>query len=462
MKLLTVTGLLLICVVTAAQRNPNPFLDGDRVVFAGNSITEAGFYENYVWLYYITHFPDRKIKVLNGGIGGDVAEQIYTRLKPDILAMDPTVVVVTFGMNDSRYFEYINPAFKGDSLRDAAIAASLAGFEKIVAVLDSFPKIRKIIMSSSPYDETMKNEKNYFPGKSKTMEGIIRFQRRIAEKNDWAYIDLFCPMTAIQQREQRVDSTFTLTGPDRIHPGKAGHLVMAYLFLKSQKLDNIPVCAVEIDVAALKVKKSINCTISGLSSSGNAVSFSYLSNSLPFPVDTRRDSGDAQGEWEALKVIPFQREFNQELFVLKGLKPGKYAVFVDGKHVAEFSNEELNNGINLALSDQTPQNLQAQKVRELLFKRKAIEDKIRSYYWVNFNYLRGKGMLFNDGEAALDSVVNAAKRDFFVAMKKDDYEEVRLKSTRDSLQQQMQLLEDKMYETARPVMHEISIREINN
>lgn len=53
-----------------------PFQQGDRVAFLGNSITEAGYYESYVWLYYMTHFQNRRITVMNAGIGGDTAENM--------------------------------------------------------------------------------------------------------------------------------------------------------------------------------------------------------------------------------------------------------------------------------------------------------------------------------------------------------------------------------------------------
>ncbi|MGO3653801.1 MAG: hypothetical protein ACTJFN_05470, partial [Sphingobacterium sp.] len=36
----------------------SPFGDGDRVVFLGNSITDGGHYHSFIWLYYLTRFPD--------------------------------------------------------------------------------------------------------------------------------------------------------------------------------------------------------------------------------------------------------------------------------------------------------------------------------------------------------------------------------------------------------------------
>jgi len=454
--------LLLISLSAMAQKNPAPFKDGDRIIFAGNSITEAGFYPNYIWLYYITHFPERKIEVMNGGIGGDVAKQIYTRLEGDLLAKKPNVLIVTFGMNDSKYFEYGMHKDKVDSVRKAAVDSSYKSFQLIEQKLNALPNIQKIMMTSSPYDETMKNEKNYFPGKWKTMEEIIRFQKAAATKDNWAYVDLFYPMTAMEQKIQKDDSTFTLTGPDRIHPGNAGHFVMAYLFLKAQQLANQPIADISIDATKNKVLQSRNCTVSNLSSKNNTVSFTYLAKSLPYPIDTiSRIWGNPQKQNEALQVIPFIKEFDQEILTVKGLKGNNYSISIDGNEVTKCTAQALDTGVNLASLSNTPQYQQAKAIMDLQLKRKELEDKMRAYYWINYDYLNSKGMLFNDSQVALDSVTNAAKKDFFVASKKDAYTETRLQSTRDKIQQQMNEMRDEMYKMAKPATHTITVTQVD-
>src|SRR5690554_3154150 len=82
------------------------FREGERVVFLGNSITDGGRYHSFIWLYYMTRFPNRNLRVLNAGIGGDTALNMYKRLDGDVFSRNPTMLVVTFGMNDSGYFEY--------------------------------------------------------------------------------------------------------------------------------------------------------------------------------------------------------------------------------------------------------------------------------------------------------------------------------------------------------------------
>src|SRR5690606_19471858 len=83
-----------------------PFADNDRVVFLGNSITDGGHYHSFIWLYYLTRFPEMNLTVQNAGIGGDRVVEMVKRLDGDVFSKRPTVLITTFGMNDSGYFEY--------------------------------------------------------------------------------------------------------------------------------------------------------------------------------------------------------------------------------------------------------------------------------------------------------------------------------------------------------------------
>lgn len=86
-----------MCASAAAQ-TVAPFKDGDRAVFLGNSITDGGHYHSYIWLYYMTRFPYMDLRVMNAGIGGETAGDMYKRLDGDVLSKRPTVLTVTFGM----------------------------------------------------------------------------------------------------------------------------------------------------------------------------------------------------------------------------------------------------------------------------------------------------------------------------------------------------------------------------
>jgi lysophospholipase L1-like esterase len=442
---------------SVAQVQPlAPFQAGERVCFVGNSITEAGYYESYIWLYYMLHFPGRKITVYNCGIGGDRAQNILHRIDADVFAKKPTTICATFGMNDSGYFEYLNG--DGDSTGKQRAKESQRYFDTIEQKLKAYTPAKKILITSSLYDETMKNPKNYFPKKSLSMNTIAAFQEKAAQDNHWGFVDFLHPMTAITLREQRKDSAFTLTSSDRIHPGNAGHFVMAWLFLKQQGLAGKPVAGIAIDAAAKKIQRQENCQLSALSVTPGAVQVDYLANSLPFPQDTvSRMWENPQRQADALKVIPFTEEMNREMLTVHGLSTGNYSITIDGKPIGNWTGEQLGAGINLALVNTTPQYDQAMTVLLLNEERMALESKLRAYYWLQFNYLKEIGMQFNDNKVAMDSVASRAMRDWAVASKRDNYRAARYAAVRASWQRQIDALVNEMYTLNQPKKHTIRI-----
>ena len=462
MKKLLIAVCFFISASTFAQiKKLTPFKNGDRIVFAGNSIAEHGYYETYIWQYYMLHFPERRIQVKNCGIGGDVAGQILARLDRDILIDNPTVVVLSFGMNDSRYFEYLKAPVA--QVRSEAVATSKNSYKGIEQKLKALPNVQKIIMTSSPFDETMTGPKNNFPGKYATMLEIANFQEAAAKSNHWGFVDLIHPMTEIDQREQKKDSNFTLTGPDRIHPGNGGHLAMAYFFLKAQGLTGSVVADVTINAANGKLIKSINSTISNIIVSSKKISFNYKANSLPFPVDTfARIWGNPQKESAALAVIPFTDEFNKELLRIKELKSSNnYALIIDGTTIGEWNGAQFANGINLAVMQNTPQYIQAQKIADLNIQYHELEQKMRAYYWLQFNYFSKRNMMFDDSQAAMDSVNNATPKDWAVASKRDNYKQARIKEVREGWKKEMKDLIDRIYILNKPAKHSFVIELVN-
>ncbi|SEN48391.1 Lysophospholipase L1 [bacterium A37T11] len=458
MKLFSAMLFLLAMHLGVHAQQIAPFKPGDQIVFAGNSITEAGLYENYIWLYYLTHFPDIPIRVINGGVGGDVAGQILARLDGDLLPKKPTVLVLTFGMNDSKYFEYGDTTKTQQTIQDAVVT-SKNSFDQILTRLQQLPKLRKIMMTSSPYDETMENSKNLFKGKSIAMDRIAAFQQEAAKINHWDFVDMFHPMTTINQREQARKSDFTLTGPDRIHPGSAGHFVMAYLFLKNQGFANKPVADVVLDAKTARTNQTQNASVNNIKKTEQGITFDYLAKSLPYPIDTvPRVWENFQTQKQALQVIPFMQEFNQERLAISGLDDGRYDVLIDGEHLLKTTNKELAAGINLAEYTNTPQYKQALRLMDLNRQHRELEAKLRNYYWVQYDFLKDKGLLFNDSEAARDTALAYTATNIFLKSKMADYEIVRNKTKRKDLEQQMALIRKQLYQLNKPTSHRILVQ----
>src|SRR5690606_34607636 len=103
----TIFFVIFLSVLSSARpQRFTPFNAVDRVVFLGNSITDGGHYHSYIWLYYMTRYPQMNLLIQNAGIGGDRVIEMLKRLDGDVFSKQPTVLIATFGMNDSGYFEY--------------------------------------------------------------------------------------------------------------------------------------------------------------------------------------------------------------------------------------------------------------------------------------------------------------------------------------------------------------------
>ncbi|UCS93367.1 SGNH/GDSL hydrolase family protein [Echinicola marina] len=458
-KIFSLTIATFLVASIAMSQSIKPFSKGDKVAFVGNSITEAGYYETYIWLYYMTHFPDRRIEIRNVGIGGDVSGQINDRLESDALALDPDAVVITFGMNDTGYFEYNwdNP----DKFADERVEKSYKDFQGIIDQLKAAPKLRKIIMSSSPYDETMENENNHFPGKSKAMERIVAFQKEEAEKQDWDFVDLYYPMEAINLKGQKEDPAFTITGPDRIHPGNGGHLVMAYLFLKAQGLE-APVAEINLDPESSSIIKEENATISNLKVEGEKLSFEYLAKSLPFPVDTvSKMWGNEQKQSLALEVVPFMEEFNREIFQVQNLSGDQnYELMIDGELIGKWTGNDLAKGINLAAIKTTPQYKQAWTVMNLANTIRNIDNKIREYYWMQYDVFKDLDMMFEDDQHAIEVARKISKDNGFARSKMETYEAMRFEAIRKTYEDQLETVADVIYKVNQPLKRKVEIRPV--
>jgi lysophospholipase L1-like esterase len=451
-----VVGLLLGLGLVAGAQSPGKFTAGSRVAFVGNSITEAGYYESYVWLYYMTRFPDQRIEVINCGVGGNTMKDIAARFDEDVLKRNPTVILLTFGMNDSGYFEY-----NGDNpgaFADKRVEESKQYFTEVVAKLKAYPNIQKVMVASSPYDETMKNKDNYFPGKSKTMERIVAFQKETAIQNQWPLVDFYHPMEQINLEGQKKDPAFTIIGKDRIHPGNGGHLVMAYTVLKAQGLAGQVIADVEIDAKKKTINKNVNADIAKLQVAKETLSFDYLAKSLPFPIDsTSRMWGSEQKQSDALAVVPFMQEFNQEIIRVRNLPAKEYKLMIDGEWMNTFKKEDLEAGVNLALIVKTPQYKQAVRIADLNQARKELENKMREYYGLEFSFFLQRGLLFKDDQAAYDLAKKQAKVDWTVAGKMGAYESLRFAAVRKAHIGYGNELVDLIYQMNKPEVHRVEL-----
>ena len=338
--------------------SPGLFQNGDRWTVVGDSITQGGAYSAWVYLYYLTRFPDRKIELMNAGNSGDSAGGALVRYNWDIQAKKSTVATVMFGMNDvGRGLYDTNPATPEIAARRAS---SLQGYRDNMTKLADRLKVdgtRIIFLGPSIYDETAKGVRPPQTGVNGALGECAKFMRKLAGDKGGTIIDFNGPMTALNARILAKDPSLNIIRPDRVHPNDLGHFVMSYLFLKAQQAPGT-VSNVCINAGKSRVETAENATVNSLVVTKDGITFGLTEKALPYPVGKEFE--------KVLAWVPFQEELNREMLKVGGLAAGDYQLSIDGKGVRRYNATELSKGVNLALEQNTPQALQSAEALELM------------------------------------------------------------------------------------------------
>ncbi len=177
-----------------------PAAGEDRVVFYGNSITEG-------WAkYFASEFPGKPY--IGRGISGQTTPQMLVRFHPDVVALQPKVVVILAGTNDIA-------GNTGPSTLEM-IEDNLASMAEIAKA----NHIRVVLSSVLPvYDYPWK------PGlqPAQKIVALNSWMRDYAAAHGAVYLDYHTPMS---DERQGMKAALTYDG---VHPNEAGYRVMAPL-----------------------------------------------------------------------------------------------------------------------------------------------------------------------------------------------------------------------------------------
>jgi lysophospholipase L1-like esterase len=346
--------------------------DGDRVVFLGDSITEQRLYTTYIEAYTLTRHPEWKLWFRNVGWGGDtswlrqrahpdekqlfaadeasqqkmVEDSVGRGLARDVLPLKPTVVTIKFGMNDHSYQKF----------REDIFGAYVRSQTQLAKVLEA-NGARVAFLTPQPIED-----KRPDPDKDVKNESLRKFSdglQAVAAKAGATFVDQFDPYMAIMLHERAADPTALVGGGDAVHPGPAGHTIMAWAILKGLSAPAL-VSRAEIDGAAGKVLAAEGCRVSNLKTGTGTVAFDRMDAALPMPVDPKAEP--------ALKIASILQDLDRYELQVVGLPYGTYELSIDGETVGKASSEDLAKGWNLATSA-GPITKQTQEVLALVFQK---------------------------------------------------------------------------------------------
>jgi lysophospholipase L1-like esterase len=354
-RLLTV-GWLALASGVFAQDKPFYLKTGDRVVFYGDSITDQRLYTTLTETFIVTRFPKLPVTFIHSGWGGDRVSgggggPIDLRLERDVFAYQPTVMTSMLGMNDGSYRAFDQKIFDQYA----------TGYQHIVAAVKKrVPGIRLTLIQPSPFDDVAQPPR-FEGGYNAVLVRYGQFVKELASREHLDVADLNTAVVAALEKAKATDAELAKKIiPDRVHPGPAGHLLMAAELLKAWNAPAV-ISAVTLDAAKPTVVKTQKTRVTALQGQGN-LTWKQLDEALPMPVDL----SDAVMAL-AVKSSDFVAALNQQPLQVTGLAAGQYALKIDGNSVGEFSAGQLADGINLALLP-TPMVKQAADVHKLTLK----------------------------------------------------------------------------------------------
>ena len=151
----------------------------------------------------------------------------------------------------------------------------------------------------------------------------------------------------------------TIGGGDSVHPGPAGHTIMAWAILKALGATPL-VSTATISQANLKAEAAEGCRIDNIRREGATLQFDRLDDALPMPLDKKAEP--------ALALVPITHDLNRYELKVSGLPEGSYSVSIDGEAAATVTAKDLDQGWNLAYSA-GPITKQSQDLLSLVFKK---------------------------------------------------------------------------------------------
>jgi lysophospholipase L1-like esterase len=303
--------------------------DGDTIVFLGDSITAARTYGQVVENFTLLRFPDRKIRFINAGWGGDTATGGAARLERDVFSRGATVLTVAYGVNDIGWGLKADPEHKEKYLN---------GIRSIVSECVK-RKVRVYICSAAITSEEPEKAEGGFLQKM-CDEGMA-----LARELGGYSIDVQRTMRSVQRKVLEANKKSSkgeavrMHAADGVHLNELGQLAMGYAILKGLGAP-AEVSWATVDFEKADLVESNQCQITEIRTDDGSLAFERLDEGLPINF----------GLFGALnfRFVPIPEELNRYTLTVKNLPPGKYSLTADGRGVGHYTAEQLGKGVNIA------------------------------------------------------------------------------------------------------------------
>jgi lysophospholipase L1-like esterase len=223
------TIVIVLCLMTGSVfAQTVDMLEGKRVAVLGDSITQNGAYVSFISYYLDRLYPQKNFDIYSLGLSSETVSGLsepshikhgfarpclFERFDRLLEKVKPEVLIACYGMNcgiyqplDAERFQ----AFK-DGITNLIQRSQSAGVKTVILITPPIYDFKKGDVTAY-YDDVLAAYRQW--EQTLKMKGVYT-------------IDLHTEM-----RKARNDNPETVISPDRVHPGEAGHLLMAQTILK--------------------------------------------------------------------------------------------------------------------------------------------------------------------------------------------------------------------------------------
>lgn len=208
------------------------FEDGDRVVFAGDSVTDMdsaqpvgeGLFDNvgrgYVRVVesmLAAYYPERKIRITNSGISGNTSRDLLSRFQRDVVDLNPDWVSICIGINDV-WRQFDSPAIPDVQVMPEEYKENV---EKMICAVQN--QVKGIFILSPYYMEP--NRSDFMRAR---MDEYVAICKQLAEQYHCRFVDF----QKMYEDYCKIRHSSSIAW-DRVHPNQIGATLMAKTFLEA-------------------------------------------------------------------------------------------------------------------------------------------------------------------------------------------------------------------------------------
>lgn len=208
---------------------------GQKLLFIGDSITDCdrarpfgegmnalgNGYVSLVDAFLQSSYPELGIRVVNKGISGNTVRDLKARWQEDVVDQAPDWLAIMIGINDVwRQFDlpFIPEAHVGEAEYEATLRELVSGIK---------PKVRGLVLMTPFYLEPDERD----PMRA-MMDRYGRIVKGIAAEAGARIVDTQAAFGRMLEHLYPAALAW-----DRVHPSRAGHLVLARAFLDAIGFD---------------------------------------------------------------------------------------------------------------------------------------------------------------------------------------------------------------------------------